>query len=193
MYKVALSGLIGSGKTTVTEIFSTLGIPCYISDIKAKQLMVTSLRDKIENLLGKEAFTNDRLNKQYISQHIFRNSFIRNELNNIVHPAVKDDFMTWAESQKSEYVIMETALLYEARIDSIVDKIIVVTADIDTRIERVMKRDNASKELVISKINSQTSCKNLLDKADYVIRNDDRNLVITQVLEIDNNIKNLLK
>jgi len=191
MFKVALTGLIGAGKSTAALVFTTLGIPCYDTDANAKRLMGDFLRPKIEQLLGEQAFLeNGSMDRKFIAASIFSDSEKRRQLNEIVHPTVKEDFLRWAESQTSPYVIAETALLFESGFQHIVDNIIVVTADTEERIARAMSRDKTDRESVERRIRAQESSERLLEIADYTIDNDECSIVITQVLQIHKNIVN---
>lgn len=189
MFKVVLTGLIGAGKSTAALVFRTIGIPCYDTDSNAKRLMAGQLRPEIESLLGTESFNEDgSMDRKYIAGRIFNDSVIREKLNGIVHPAVKEDFLKWAEIQNSPYVIAETALLLESGFDRICDKIIVVTADVNERIIRAMLRDNTDRESVVRRIEAQDNDGRLMGMADFVIDNDEKSAVIPQVLRIHKNI-----
>jgi len=185
MIKVAISGLIGAGKSTATDVFKTLGIRCYNSDVMAKTLMKNKLRPEIELILGNASFLHDgELNRDYIAGKIFSDESLRLKLNSIVHPAVKEDFIRWSEMQNSPYSIIETALLQESGIIDIVDKVILVTADEEERVQRTIQRDNTDKESVRRRIKAQTIQSRLLDSADYIIDNSENRLIIPQILEI---------
>jgi dephospho-CoA kinase len=186
--KVGITGGIGSGKTTITRIFSLLGIPIYDADKKAKQLMTDHLevRNQVIELLGIESYTDDgQLNRSFIGQKIFNNTSLRNQLDAIVHPAVHRDFHRWAEAQtESQYVIDEAALIFESGGFQHLDKIILVTAPVELRINRVMKRNSVKKEAVLNRMNAQWKDEKKLPLSDFVIVNDGRSPLIRQVLEI---------
>ena len=114
---VGLTGGIGSGKTTVAKLFHKLGVPIYVSDIEAKRIMITNEKviTEIKKLLGDEAYNDENeLNRSYISEKVFKNKSLLNELNSIVHPAVAEDFLNWYKDQKAGYVIKESAILFES-------------------------------------------------------------------------------
>ena len=148
MIVVGLTGGIGSGKTTVAKMFEDLNIPVYNSDQEAKLLMVNSkqLKVKIKELLGKNAYDKKVLNRKYIADKVFTNPELLAELNAIVHPAVRKHFIDWVVKQDSAYVIQETAIIFENSSQSKYDKIILVTAPEEVRIQRVMDRDKISIE-----------------------------------------------
>ena len=131
---VGLTGGIGSGKTTVANLFNKLGVTIYVSDIAAKRIMVTNEKviTAVKNLLGDEAYTNvNELNRSYISDQVFKNKLLLNDLNSIVHPAVAEDFLNWYKDQKVEYVIKESAILFESGSFENCDSVITVTAPLE--------------------------------------------------------------
>ena len=170
---VGLTGGIGSGKTTVSNFFKALGVPIYNSDIKAKQLMISSasLRKEIILLLGEEAYEGSDLNKKYISHKIFNDTSLLKKMNAIVHPAVLTDFINWAKEQDSSYVIQETALIFENAEQDFYDKVILVTAPQDIRIDRVVKRDGMERKNISDRIKNQLSDTEKIPLADFVIIN----------------------
>lgn len=191
MIKVGLTGGIGSGKTTVATIFKTLGVPIYEADKEARRLMETN-NEIISALIqkyGQEIYINNKLNRTLLSEIIFKNSDELKHVNQIVHPVVRDDFMRWSEEQKTTYVIEEAAILFESDSDSIMDFVITVTAPESTRIERVKERDNLDKKQIIARINNQLPEETKVSWADFVIYNDNEQLIIPQIIEIDKKIR----
>ncbi len=190
MLKVGITGGIGSGKTTVCKIFATLGIPIYYADDRAKWLMVNSpsLRIGIINLFGKEAYQEEGpLNRAYIGGIAFKHPKKLQKLNALVHPAVFVDGENWQKEQLTlqvPYTLKEAALLYESGSYKFLDKMIVVTAPEEMRIERVMKRDELDREAIQDRIARQMPEAEKVAQADYVINNDGQRLLIPQVLEI---------
>lgn len=190
MRKVGITGGIGSGKTTVCKIFETLGIPIYYADDRAKWLMVNSpaLQTGIINLFGKESYDEEgQLNRAYIGGIAFKHPKKLQKLNALVHPAVFVDGENWQQEQLAlqfPYTLKEAALLYESGSHKFLDKMIVVTAPEELRIERVMKRDGLDKEAVQDRIARQMSEAEKVAQADYIITNDGQQLLIPQVLEI---------
>lgn len=170
---VGLTGGIGSGKTTVAKIFNELGIPIYDSDAAAKRLMQTSddVRKKIIELLGEKSYQNKVINKGFIAEQIFGNKDVLLALNHIVHPAVRKDFLAWVKLQKSPYVIQESAIIYENAHQNNYDKVILIVAPLETRIERVRVRDGVTRTQVMDRIKNQLTDMQKLDLADFVIEN----------------------
>jgi dephospho-CoA kinase len=188
MLKVGITGGIGSGKSFVCAIFKQLGVPIYDADSRAKALMVNNeeVITKVKNLLGEQAYFSDgRINNLYISKVVFNNNELLKQLNDIVHPAVALDFEKWANSQKSSIVIKEAALLIESGSYQKLDKLIVVTAPEWVRKKRVMARDPFRSEDQIQSIFSKQLDENIkLKYADFVLVNDDQQLLLPQVVEV---------
>lgn len=178
MIQVGITGGIGSGKSTVCAIFERLGTPVYYADIRAKQLMQDDnhLVAQIKKLFGSEAYHADgELNKVYIASIVFEDEEKLLQLNEIVHPAVKKDYASWASilaSNKYPYCIKEAALLVETGSYKELDKLIVVSAPLEDRISRVMSRDQTTRELVLKRIAAQLPEEEKVLLADFVIVND---------------------
>lgn len=170
---VGLTGGIGSGKSTVARFFVELGVPVYNSDEAAKRLMVASksVKKAIIELLGKKAYQDKKLNKTYISGKIFSDTTLLEKMNAIVHPAVKKDFLNWASKQNAPYVVQETALIFENKNQDFYDLVILVTAPIDKRLERVMNRDGVSEKEVWDRLNNQLDDDEKIPFSDYVLEN----------------------
>ena len=173
MYKVGITGGIGSGKSTVSRILAECGVAVYTSDDRAKELMASSqvLRDKIVDMFGEEAYLDGKLNKPYLAQRVFSNPEALAKLNSIVHPAVMDDFDRWAEEQEGNYVVLESAILFEANLDSRVDCVVSVLAPEELRIKRAMQRDGASREDIVRRIANQISDDERTERSKYAIVN----------------------
>lgn len=186
--KVGITGGIGSGKTTVCKIFETLGIPVYYADERAKWLMVNDpdLIKDIKVLFGEAAYNSeDHLNRKYISDIVFNNPEKLNQLNSLVHPAVAKDGSAWNQAQVGvPYTLREAALIYEAGINKHLDYVIVVTAPLELRIQRVMQRDQIPREAVEARIDKQMPEEEKVRLGDFVIVNDGEQALIPQVLAI---------
>ncbi len=172
---VGLTGGIGSGKSTVAHFFRQLLVPVYDSDLEAKLLMTESeeVRLALKKLFGHEAYRGKALNKTFISDLVFRDKDKLEQLNQIVHPAVRKHFEQWAEQQKAPYVIQETALIFENGTQDHYDSIILVTAPKHTRIQRVMERDGVTESQVQARIRNQLPDGDKTVLADYLIENID--------------------
>ena len=189
---VGLTGGIGSGKTTVAEFFVELGVPVYNSDENAKKLMTSSeqVKTAIIDLLGKQAYKSKRLNKKYISAKIFNDSTLLKRMNDIVHPAVQIDFLSWAKKQNAPYVIQETALIFENSKQDSYDLIILVTAPVQQRLERVIARDGTSKKRVLDRLKNQHADDDKIPFSDYVLENTELIKTKLKVNEIHHAILN---
>ena len=189
---LGLTGGIGSGKSTVARLFEMLGCAVFNSDVIAKEVYFDeAVKQQVIELLGKEAYlTNQSLNKQFISSKIFSNTQLLHQLNGIIHPAVKNRFITFIETNKQKTIIKESALLFEVGLDKEMDKIILVASDDELRIARVMKRDGLTREDVLKKIKSQLPQEEKIKRADYIIYNNEQQSLIEQVLAINQQISN---
>ena len=174
---IGLTGGIGSGKSTISKEFKCNSIPVYDSDTRAKILMNSSkvLKAKLIEFFGSSAYSNGFLNKKYISNLIFNDSSALNKINSIVHPEVFDDFINWKSRLNNDFVIYESALIFESGSYKSNDYNILVISDINKRIERVIKRDNIEKNDVLLKINNQWPDQKKIPLADYVFENSSVN------------------
>jgi len=187
MIKVAVTGGIGSGKSVVCEIFEKLGIPVFYADQSAKELMNSdnNIKEKLITYFGTEIFNEDeRLNREKFAEIIFNNKTSLKKANEIVHPVVKKKFEEWVLKQNALFVIEETALVFESGQVHLFDKIILVTAPLEMRIERIMKRDNATRSKVLERLNNQFNDEIKIENSDFVITNDEKELIIPQIINI---------
>ena len=184
--KVGLTGGIGSGKSTVAQIFEVLGIPVYYADVEAKRLMNEDpeLRSAIVEAFGKQAYHENTLNRKYISSIVFSDRAKLDLLNSIVHPATKKDGETWMHHQITPYAIHEAALIFEANVNERLDYVIGVSSPMELRIKRAMQRDNASREEVLERMNKQLDVETKISRCDFVLINDEQQLLIPQVLAL---------
>jgi len=191
MKKIGLTGGIGSGKSTVAAIFKTFGIPVFDADSIAKQIMETdaTVIAAVTAQFGENAYINDKLSRTYIANIVFNDAYQLEVLNSITHPATIRAFENWALQQQAPYIIKEAALLFEAGSTAGLDAIIGVTAPNVLRIQRVMHRDNVSRDMVIQRMDKQISDTIKMRLCDYVVTNDDQNLLIPQVLKLDEMLK----
>lgn len=184
MMKMGITGGIGSGKSVVSEIFRLHGIPLYNADQEAKKLNDSSprIREQLTLRYGEELYGGGKLNKKKLASIIFHDNHELAIVNSIIHPEVARDFMEWC-SQRTHFpaVVIEAALLFEAGFHRLVDKVIVVSAPEELRIERVMQRDRATRDEVVARMNSQLPEEEKTKLADYVIRNDNQHSLIQQV------------
>ena len=173
---IGLTGGIGSGKTTVAKFIEDMGFPVYFSDDRAKEIVNENevLKNKIKELLGEEAYDeNGFYNRKYVSGIVFNDDERRLQLNALIHPAVKIDFENWVENQNSEFVFKETALLFELKLNESCYKSVLVTADDNIRIKRVMDRDQKTYREIEAVIDKQMPEKDKIKRADFVIFNNE--------------------
>jgi dephospho-CoA kinase len=190
MLRVGITGGIGSGKTTVCQHFEELGVPVYYADVRAKQLMEENpqLRHSIVNLFGNQAYLDDNsLHREYIASVVFNHKEKLQQLNSLVHPVVAADAECWNqiwEKKGAPYSLREAALLIESGMYKFLDKLIVVTAPEEERIQRVMARDHMTREQVIARIRTQMPESEKVKLADFVIENIDAGSLLLQVKNI---------
>ena len=186
MIKVGLTGGIGSGKTTVANIFKQLGVPIYFSDDRAKYLMLNNqfLRESLISLLGDKVIIDGLLNRSYIASKVFSNPKELIKLNALVHPFIQKDFDDWSASQCSVYVIKEAAILFETGANKLLDKVVLVESPKDLKVSRVMLRDGMKNEEVLMRMSKQWSDDQKRTYADYIIYNDEENPLINQILKL---------
>lgn len=188
MIKLGVTGGIGSGKTFVCNKLRDRGIPVYNCDDGAKVLMQENqtIRERLCSLIGNDAYVDGKLNKTAIADFLFASTDNGKKINEIVHPAVKQDFIHWAEKQHAPLVVQECALLFEAGFQDTVDAVIVIHAPLELRMERAMKRDNATRQQIESRMRQQLDEEEKVRRADYCIVNDGKT-------DINNQIENILK
>lgn len=192
MFCFAVTGGIGSGKSYLIRLMSSLGLPAYIADFRAKELYRTNIQlvKNLATLLGDEILSEDGIRKDVMASKIFSNPQLLEKVNSIVHPEVLRDFFKWRDSMVIEghpAVIYESAIFLESpRFRSIADKVIVVVAPEEERIKRVMKRDSISEEHVRERMSRQWSDEKRVKMADFVIFADGKRAIMPQVMEILN-------
>ena len=185
---IGITGGIGSGKSLICKIFSTMNIPIYDADSRAKYLINNdlSLKNSIKNLLGYNAYLpTGKYNRKWVASQVFNNPDLLKQLNSLVHPCVHKDSHDWVKKySKSPFLIYEAALMKAVGDNNMFDKVIVVNAPINLRIQRIQVRDKRSEQEIKDIIARQISDEERLKIADYVIENDDKEPVLKQVLEL---------
>ncbi len=187
MRKIGVTGGIGSGKTLVCDVFRALRVPVYEADREARRLMEQdpSLRKHIKELIGKEAFLEGKLNRSHIASRVFEDPETLQALNNMVHPAVHQDFQQWCQKQTSaHYVIEEAAVLYESGGDRFMDAVVLVYAPEELRMERVMKRDGVSGRQVQNRMKHQIPDEEKRKWADHIIFNENQQMILPQIVDL---------
>jgi dephospho-CoA kinase len=185
---IGLTGGIGSGKTTIANHFIAAGIPVYIADDEARKIMQSlDIIEKIKKEFGTAIFEKGILNRQKLAEIVFDDSEKLKSLNDIIHPAVRKHFANWVLNYKKKpFVIYESAILFESGSYKECSKIITVIAPIESRIQRVIQRDNTTRESVLKRINMQWPDNQRIAKSDFIIEN--KNPEITK-LEVDKFLK----
>ncbi|MDY3521244.1 dephospho-CoA kinase [Riemerella anatipestifer] len=185
---IGLTGGIGSGKSTAAHFIEKMGYPVYYSDARAKAIVNDNptLKNAIINLLGKEAYTTDgTYNRKWVAEQVFDNKDLLEKLNQIIHPAVKQDFETWVSQQNTKFVFKETALLFELKLHQSCYQSVLVTSEDNLRIKRVMDRDQKIYREVENIIKQQMPEKDKIKLADFIIYNNgtleelEQNTIIT--------------
>jgi dephospho-CoA kinase len=185
--KIGITGGIGAGKTIATEIFALLGVPVYNADERAKYILHHNeeLSRQVRQHFGEQSYVDGKLNTVYLSKNVFSDATKLALLNSLVHPQVAKDFAQWMSLQTAPYILKEAALLYEAGSYKDLDKIITVFSPVETRIKRVLARDPQRTEASVRDIiQKQMADEEKVKMADYVIYNDDRQMLIPQVLSL---------
>ena len=196
MLKVGITGGIGSGKTTVCQIFEKLGVPVYYADKRGKELMEDDkdLATAISREFGSTIYTDGKLNKDVLAHIVFNDEEKLLKLNDLVHPAVFADSSSWNDILARKgyaYTLRESALLIESSSYRLLDKIIVVSTPEEDRIKRVMERDGATAEQVMARIRAQMPDEQKVKYADYIIFNDAIMELVTQVTKIHVDLMNI--
>jgi dephospho-CoA kinase len=186
MIKVGLTGGIGSGKSVVAKVFEVLGIPVYYADDAAKKLMNTNadLKAAIIKNFGEASYVNGELDRKYMASAVFNDKEKLELLNSLTHPVTIRDAEEWSQKQTSPYIIKEAALLFESGANKNLDYVIGIEAPLPLRIKRVMARDGISEQEIMKRINRQMNEEEKLKRCDFVIINNEEELVLPQVMEL---------
>jgi dephospho-CoA kinase len=190
---IGLTGGIGSGKTTVASLFRDFGIPVYIADEEAKKLMNSQeIINEVTRVFGNEVLHGHQIGREKLAAIVFSNPEKLQQLNAIIHPAVKSHFMEWVKKHHGRHIVIkEAAILFESGNDKDCDAVITVTAPLETRIERVLQRDKTTRDEVLKRIENQWPDELRLSKSDYVIENVNIKETARQVSDILKKLQNL--
>jgi dephospho-CoA kinase len=191
--RLGVTGGIGSGKTTVCRIFRVLGVPVFVADIEARRLMHTdpAIRKEINAIAGEDLYSTGELDRRELARLIFNRPEMLRRVNASVHPAILRIFDDWAGKSESPYVIMEAAILFEAKADVLVDRVAAISAPVEERIARVMGRNELSREEVLERINNQLEDDEREEQSYYVINNADNEMIIPEILKIHDDMLRL--
>jgi len=190
--KVGITGGIGSGKSTICEVFKIFGVPVFEADIVAKQLQNTNqkIRKGLINLFGEDIYTHEGIvDRKKLASIIFDDDFQISKINELIHPFVLEEFENWLKKQNSAYIVHEAAILFESGFYKMMDFTILVSAPEEQRVERIMKRDGVNREIITQRIKKQWDEEKKQKLASFVIHNDNKNLIIPEIISIDKNLK----
>ena len=195
MKVIAITGGIGSGKSKVANYLIKKGYPVYSADDRSKQLLLEdTIRLKIMDLLGPNSYARDGkaylANKPYIASKIFSDDALRKKMEAIMHPAVRQDFEVWLNKQSEEFIFQESALILASKDPYPFDKIIYIDADLDQRIEGIMKRDQTSREQILQRIEAQPQLEDHLSQIDYIINNKFDTALFDEIDALIEDLKN---
>ncbi len=190
MLKVGLTGNIGSGKSLVAGIFQSLGVPIFDADNQAKTVLnFAETKHQLRGIFGNKIFDGADINRKALAGIVFSDKAKLEQLNLIIHPQVRKHFETWiALHSNSPYIIYEAAILIETGFFKHLDKIVLVTSNRELRISRVMQRDNATRQMVLRRMENQWEDQLKIPLADFKIQNNVHDLLIPQVLKIHRNL-----
>jgi dephospho-CoA kinase len=185
MKTIGVTGGIGSGKSIVCKILEVMGFPVFYADVEAKKCMVedADLIFGVKELLGENAYIRGELNRTFVAAQIFSSTEMKAKIDALVHPAVYKAFEKWQKKQTSDLIFNESALLFETGSHKRFDEIILVVADLETRLARVIKRDQVQREAVIARIQHQMLDEHKLKMNPYVIENDRHQMLIPQIIK----------
>lgn len=190
--KIGITGGIGSGKSTVCKIFKLLGVPVFEADLEAKKLMSSNaaIRNGLIDLYGNDIYTaNGNVDRKKLAGIIFKDDLQLQKVNALVHPQVRAEFLDWAQYQDSPYVVHEAAILFESGFYKMMDATILVSAPEEERINRVSKRDGSDREQIRSRIQKQWPDEEKRKLATFEITNDNKNLIIPEIIKIDKQLR----
>lgn len=190
--KVGITGGIGSGKSLICEIFRQLQVPVFHADEEARRLMNShpNIKEKLIHLYGKGIYSKQGgIDRKKLAGIIFNDSFELQKVNEIVHPVVREYFFSWAEAQNSPYIVHEAAILFESGFYKFMDYSILVSADLETRLKRVMDRDGVSRKEVMERVEKQWSDEKKRSLADIEIVNDGSEMILPKIIHIDKALK----
>jgi len=190
---IGLTGGIGSGKTTVANFFKELGVPVYIADVEAKKIMNTSasIKKALISLFGEKSYLNNDLNRKFIASKVFEDKELLQKLNNIVHPEVEKHFKVWVANQDQSYVIYEAAIIFENNAQSKFDYTILVTAPEDTKVKRVLNRDESTEQEVRNRMKNQWDDSKKEKLANFIIENIDLEDTKSQIYQLHTKLLSL--
>jgi len=188
--KLGITGGIGSGKTSVCRVFNVLGIPVFSADPEAQKIMNENSKIKrgINEIAGRNIYPHGKLDRMELASLIFNDPESLKKVNALVHPAVFENFIQWAEKQTAPYVIMEAAIMFESGASKLVDRVATIVAPVEERIARVTLRNKLTREQVMDRIRNQMTDKERIKRSDYIISNSENEMIIPVILSINEDI-----
>ncbi len=190
LFKLGVTGGIGSGKSSVCKVFKLLGVPVFSADEKARLIMENDngLMLRLNSITERNIYSSGSLDRVLLASLIFNDSKLLEKVNSLVHPIVFEHFNKWVEEQDAAYVIMEAAILLESGASSLVDRIAVVVAPVEERIERVIQRNDLTREQVLERMRNQMDDEIRIKLSHYVINNSENDMLIPAVLRLNEEI-----
>jgi dephospho-CoA kinase len=184
--RIGITGGIGSGKSYIAKIIEQMGFPIYNSDLRSKELTLSNdvIREGLISLFGEDVYINSELNKKLIASKIFTDDILREKVNKLIHPIVREDFYEWSLRQESRIVFNEAAILFETGAYRNLDATILVCAPLELKIKRVTERENCSRESVTIRMDKQWSDEKKVQLSDYVIVNDEQSPILNQIEKV---------
>ncbi len=195
VFKLGITGGIGSGKSTVCKVFNILGIPVFSADYEARIIMDSdkSIMSRINEVSGKDMYVSGSLDRSEFARMIFNDKKLITAVDSIVHPAVFERFRVWTADQNAPYVIMEAAILFESGASSLVDRILTVVTPLEERIERLLKGKKLTREEIMDRIHNQIDDDSRMKKSDYVIFNSENDMILPAILRVHEDIIEYLR
>ena len=193
--RLGITGGIGGGKSTVCKVFSVLGIPVFYSDVEANKIMNSdvSLMSAINSVVGEDMYISGSLDRALLAKYVYSDESLLQQINQLVHPAVFEKFVSWSDTQNAPYTIVEAAILFESGMYKYVDKVTTVTAPVEERINRVISRNGKTREQVLQIMKNQMDDETKIKMSDYVINNSKDDMIIPVVLKIHEDLINHLE
>jgi dephospho-CoA kinase len=192
---LGITGGIGSGKTTVSKVFSVLGIPVFSADLEARRIEDTDreLMQKLNSIAGKDLYSSGKLDRAELARLIFNDRELLDKVNSAVHPVVFDSFSRWVLAQNAPYAIMEAAILFESGASRLVDKVLTIVTPAEERIARIISGHKLTRNEVLDRIRNQMDDAERIRRADYVIFNSENDMIIPAILGVHREMLKLFK
>lgn len=190
VFRLGITGGIGSGKTSVCKVFEVLRVPVFSADREAREIMENDdgIIGKLNSITGKNLYRNGNLDREELARLIFNDNNLIEKVNSLVHPAVFDRFREWSLNQMAPYVIMEAAILFESGASKFMDRVATVVAPVEQRIERVILRNKLTREQIMDRIKNQMDDETRIKLSDYTINNSENDMILPIILKIHNDI-----